>query len=52
MKNKIRFVLFNDDNNMNEIWEGVVGERSRIFDTVISHLKEFKDGRLEIKILK
>lgn len=52
MKNKIRIVLFDKENHMQEIWEKEVGERSRIFDEVILHLKEFKDGHLRIEMFE
>ena len=52
MKNKVRIVLFDSEERIQEIWEVEVSERSRIFDTVVSHLKEFKDGHLRIEILK
>lgn len=52
MKQAIRIVLFDNEDKMQEIWEKEISERSKIFDTAISHLKDFKDGYLRIEIPK
>ncbi len=52
MKQAIRIVLSDNENLIQEIWEVKIGKRARIFDTVISHLKDFKYGHLKIEILK
>lgn len=52
LKNDLRVTLFDKDEQVQYIWEvKQIGQRSRFFDTLLSHLKEFENGRLEIKIL-